>query len=287
MGFLGAGHSQFGSRLGRSFGSCIGFWVLFASLFAVAPAALAHEDDDGEGYEVAPPIYYPKPPAHQRRVEPEPQPVIKYKQPKLPGASSTPKNPIGPTMTYSYLRDSDYVFWSCSGTDVLRMRTQERSCVQDRKQGMFNPAFARHMDKHLYSCLADAAVAAGLPRPASVEVGNRSGLRPGDPRFHGRGRALDIGRVRLFDARGLPINTGIRSRAGNLAIRNGEIMMHENYYETDRTTQRYYDAFRSCWKRSLRGCDPIATIGCEASPGATAPRHHDHIHIQYPERCGF
>lgn len=278
------------------------FLVPLLLFFGLGPAAGAAEE--GEGYEMAPPIFYPKPrsaPSVPPVRAPAPsapadQPAIRYKQPKPPVAPVP--DPVGPTTLFRPIRGSNFAFWECDRSgqrDVLSMRAQDRSCqdlrtVDGRNMSTLNAAFARHIDKHLYRCVANAAERAGLPRPAKIEIGNMSGLRPGDDgryKFHGRGRALDIGRVRLLDKYGRPIPTGIRSMGGaDLAIRSGEIMLHEQYYVRDRTTQRFYDSFRSCWKESLRGCDSTATIGTAQSPGTTSPGHHNHIHIQFPERCG-
>jgi len=200
-----------------------------------------------------------------------------------------------PMMSVSRI-SGNYVRWNGCNRSVVMLGTMgdngrdplDPKCPSS-DLSQLNPQFAAHLQRYLYFCVARAAQAAGISRPAFVTISSMSTFShrytpSGQLSNHASGRALDIGMFTLFDASGEPIKIpGPRPPR----VPRGGILAHAKDYQGNDRVKSFYDDFRVCWKQSQpQNCDGTGSIGCRGSAEPNNAAHDNHIHLELSPSCG-
>lgn len=176
---------------------------------------------------------------------------------------------LGPLRRLAH--DSAYTWNGCDQSAIIRGGEGGR-CGNDYLQ----PAFANHMNGHLLTCAQSAASRAGYAVPTRLFINhfgcyaNRSVRGGSSLSNHALARALDVSGMVLIDGNGKEtrVTSNVSGYRGSNKI--------------------FYDAFRQCWKDSLpRSCrGQKGSIGIPSSALGGNSLHRDHIHLEFPARCG-
>lgn len=176
---------------------------------------------------------------------------------------------LGPMKRLAH--NSAYLWNGCDRMAVIQ-GGNGRNCGTDYLQ----PAFAEHANRHLLSCVQAAAAKVGKPQPVKLFIShmgcyaNRSVRGGGSLSNHALARAMDIASITMIDANGgeNKISSHVRNYSGQNKI--------------------MYDTFRECWRRNLpRPCaGSKGSIGIPRSSLGGNGDHNDHIHLEFPTRCG-
>lgn len=179
----------------------------------------------------------------------------------------------------AYLAHDKAVKWDgCSKS--ARVRGGYDSDSSCGKAYIHYPKFAQHLNKYFFTCIIDAAQAAGYGKPEHVFINHVGTYNDRDARgsnslsMHAYARAIDLGYISLFDNLGKKIrfSTNVRDYKG--------------------ANKKFYDEFRQCWKETMPkkcqsgGRESSGSIGIPSSALGGNSLHNDHIHLSFPPCAG-
>ncbi len=135
-----------------------------------------------------------------------------------------------------------------------------------------HPNYVKHLNNHFLRCATRSAAKANWPAPVRVFINHMGTYADRNVvtkalSLHAYARAIDIGRMTLYDGQG-------RATHFHTLI---------NYYSGANAV--FYDEFRQCWKESMPSkCGKWAetSIGHVKSKMGGNGVHYNHIHLAFP-----